>query len=256
MMDLTTQLLVQAKTGDKKARDTLVEDNLGLVHYIVKRFLNRGYEAEDLFQIGCIGLMKAIDQFDTSYQVKFSTYAVPLITGEIKRFIRDDGLIKISRSLKENSYHIVKATEKFVQEHNRQPSMHELVEATGLSAEEIVMAMEINIPVESIYQTVYQADGNEIYLIDQISQNGYINLGAGNKDDTEKEKLIDHIVLNELMDDLDEDEKQLIQWRFYEEKTQTEIAKLLNVNQVQVCRMEKRIVRKMREKVEGKISSG
>ena len=130
MMDLTTQLLVQAKTGDKKARDTLVEDNLGLVHYIVKRFLNRGYEVEDLFQIGCIGLMKAIYQFDTSYQVKFSTYAVPLITGEIKRFIRDDGLIKISRSLKENSYHIVKATEKFVQEHNRQPSMHELVEAT------------------------------------------------------------------------------------------------------------------------------
>ena len=252
MMDLTTQLLVQAKTGDKKARDTLVEDNLGLVHYIVKRFLNRGYEVEDLFQIGCIGLMKAIDQFDTSYQVKFSTYAVPLITGEIKRFIRDDGLIKISRSLKENSYHIVKATEKFVQEHNRQPSMHELVEATGLSDEEIVMAMEINIPVESIYQTVYQADGNEIYLIDQISQNGYINLGTGNKKKKKKEKLIDHIVLKELMDDLDEDEKRLIQWRFYEEKTQTEIAKLLNVNQVQICRMEKKIVRKMREKVEGK----
>ena len=112
--------------------------------------------------------------------------------------------------------------------------------------------MDINIPVESIYQTVYQADGNEIYLIDQISQNGYINLGTGNKDDTEKEKLIDHIVLKELMDDLDEDEKRLIQWRFYEEKTQTEIAKLLNVNQVQICRMEKKIVRKMREKVEGK----
>lgn len=252
MADLTTQLLVQARMGDKKARDTLVEDNLGLVHYIVKRFLNRGYEAEDLFQIGCIGLMKAIDQFDISYQVKFSTYAVPLITGEIKRFIRDDGLIKISRSLKENSYHIMKASEKFMQEYNRQPSMHELVEVTGLSDEEIVMAMEINTPVESIYQTVYQADGNEIYLIDQISQNGYVNSLVCSKDDTEKEKLIDHIVLNELMDGLDENEKRLIQWRFYEEKTQTEIAKLLNVNQVQICRMEKKIVRKMREKIEGK----
>ena len=146
----------------------------------------------------------------------------------------------------------MKASEKFMQEYNRQPSMHELVEVTGLSDEEIVMAMEINTPVESIYQTVYQADGNEIYLIDQISQNGYVNSLVCSKDDTEKEKLIDHIVLNELMDGLDENEKRLIQLRFYEEKTQTEIAKLLNVNQVQICRMEKKIVRKMREKIEGK----
>lgn len=247
MMDPTTQLLLQAKTGDKSARDTLIEENLGLVHYIVKRFLNRGYDAEDLFQIGCIGLMKSIDQFDVSYQVKFSTYAVPLIAGEIKRFLRDDGLIKVSRSLKENSYHIMKATEKFVQEHNRQPTMNEITEITGLSDEEIVMAMEVNTPVESIYQTVYQSDGNEIFLVDQISQNGHMGGSTNDKNDLEKDKLLNHILIKELLEKLDENERKLIQWRFYEEKTQTEIAQMLHINQVQVCRMEKKIVRKMRE---------
>ena len=223
MMDPTTQLLLQAKTGNKSARDTLIEENLGLVHYIVKRFLNRGYDAEDLFQIGCIGLMKSIDQFDVSYQVKFSTYAVPLIAGEIKRFLRDDGLIKVSRSLKENSYHIMKATEKFVQEYNRQPTMHEIAEITGLSNEEIVMAMEVNTPVESIYQTVYQSDGNEIFLVDQISQNGHMGGSTNDKNDLEKDKLLNHILIKELLERLDDDERKLIQWRFYEEKTQTEI---------------------------------
>ena len=223
MMDPTTQLLLQAKTGDKSARDTLIEENLGLVHYIVKRFLNRGYDAEDLFQIGCIGLMKSIDQFDVSYQVKFSTYAVPLIAGEIKRFLRDDGLIKVSRSLKENSYHIMKATEKFVQEHNRQPTMNEMTEITGLSDEEIVMAME------------------------EISQNGHMGGSTNDKNDLEKDKLLNHILIKELLEKLDENERKLIQWRFYEEKTQTEIAQMLHINQVQVCRMEKKIVRKMRE---------
>ena len=234
MMDPTTQLLLQAKTGDKSARDTLIEENLGLVHYIVKRFLNRGYDAEDLFQIGCIGLMKSIDQFDVSYQVKFSTYAVPLIAGEIKRFLRDDGLIKVSRSLKENSYHIMKATEKFVQEYNRQPTMHEIAEITGLSDEEIVMAMEVNTPVESIYQTVYQSDGNEIFLVDQISQNGHMGGSTNDKNDLEKDKLLNHILIKELLERLDDDERKLIQWRFYEEKTQTEIAQMLHINQVQV----------------------
>ena len=214
MMDPTTQLLLQAKTGDKSARDTLIEENLGLVHYIVKRFLDRGYDAEDLFQIGCIGLMKSIDQFDVSYQVKFSTYAVPLIAGEIKRFLRDDGLIKVSRSLKENSYHIMKATEKFVQEYNRQPTMHEIAEITGLSDEEIVMAMEVNTPVESIYQTVYQSDGNEIFLVDQISQNGHMGGRTNDKNDLEKDKLLNHILIKELLERLDDDERKLIQWRF------------------------------------------
>lgn len=246
MMDPTTQLLLQAKTGDKKARDTLVEENLGLVHYIVKRFLNRGYDAEDLFQIGCIGLMKSIDQFDTTYNVKFSTYAVPLIAGEIKRFLRDDGLIKVSRSLKENAYHIMKATEQFVQKYHRQPTITELSKETGLSDEEIVMALEAGAPVESIYKTVYQSDGNEIFLVDQISRNDPDGNGFGGKNDEEKDKLLNHILLGELLKRLEDDERQLIQWRYFEDKTQTEIAAILHVNQVQVCRMEKRIVKKMR----------
>ena len=167
-MDPTTQLLIQAKKGDKNARDILVEKNLGLVRFIVKRFQNRGYDMEDLFQIGCIGLVKAVDQFDTEYNVKFSTYAVPLITGEIKRFLRDDGMIKISRSLKENGYRIKQAAEEIARECGREPTMKELEEATGLKKEEIAMALEANVEIESIYRTVYQSDGNEIYLVDKI----------------------------------------------------------------------------------------
>lgn len=124
-MDPTTQLLIQAKKGDKNARDVLVEKNLGLVRFIVKRFQNRGYDLEDLFQIGCIGLVKAVDQFDLEYQVKFSTYAVPLITGEIKRFLRDDGMIKVSRSLKENGYRIKQAAEMLSGKYGREPTMKE-----------------------------------------------------------------------------------------------------------------------------------
>ena len=231
----------------EKTRNDVVMENIGLVYLVLKRFQDRGYETEELFQIGTEGLIKAVERFDPGKGFAFSTYAVPLIAGEIKRFLRDDGLIKVSRSLKENSYHIMKATEKFVQEYNRQPTMHEIAEITGLSDEEIVMAMEVNTPVESIYQTVYQSDGNEIFLVDQISQNGHMGGSTNDKNDLEKDKLLNHILIRELLEKLDDDERKLIQWRFYEEKTQTEIAQMLHINQVQVCRMEKRIVRKMRE---------
>lgn len=245
-MDPTTQLLIQAKKGDKNARDVLVENNLGLVRFIVKRFQNRGYDPEDLFQIGCIGLVKAVDQFDPQYQVKFSTYAVPLITGEIKRFLRDDGMIKISRSLKENGYRIKQAAEALSQKYGREPAMKELEEATGLKKEEIAMALEANVEIESIYRTVYQADGNEIYLVDKIvkgRETGTLSKGAA---DAEKERLIDHMLLKQLMDKLENGEKEIIRLRFFEDKTQTEVARLLHMNQVQVCRQEKKILIKLR----------
>lgn len=245
-MDPTTQLLIQAKKGDKNARDVLVEKNLGLVRFIVKRFQNRGYDTEDLFQIGCIGLVKAVDQFDLEYQVKFSTYAVPLITGEIKRFLRDDGMIKVSRTLKENGYRIKQAAEMFFGKYGREPAMKELEEATGLKKEEIAMALEANVEIESIYRTVYQSDGNEIYLVDKIvkgAETGTLSKGGA---DAEKERLLDHMLLKQLMDKLDGKEKEIIRLRFFEDKTQTEVAKILNMNQVQVCRQEKKTLIKLR----------
>lgn len=246
MMDPTTQLFVQAKTGDKKARDTLIEDNLGLVRYIVKRFLNRGYEAEDLFQIGCVGLIKAIDQFDIKYQVRFSTYAVPVITGEIKQFLRDDGLIKVSRSMKENACRIRQTEEKFEKINSRAPTLNELEKLTGLSKEDIAMASEACAEVESIYKTIYQSDGKEMFLIDQLQN--CKNMGQADAvDDGEKEALLNRILVRELMAKMDESDRRIIYMRYYEEKTQTEIAKELSMTQVQVCRMEKRIVKSMRK---------
>lgn len=245
-MDPTTELLIRAKKGDKQARDTVIESNLGLVRFIVKRFLNRGYDAEDLFQIGCIGLVKAVDQFDTGYEVKFSTYAVPLITGEIKRFLRDDGMIKVSRSLKENGYRIRQAAEAFTGTYGREPNMEELQEATGLQKEEIVMAMEANVEIESIYKTIYQSDGNEIYLVDKVIQEGGGGALARDAQDSEKEKLLDHMLLEQLMEQLDGKEREVIRLRFFEDKTQTEVAGILHMNQVQVCRQEKKTLLKLR----------
>lgn len=245
-MDPTTELLIRAKKGDKQARDTVIESNLGLVRFIVKRFLNRGYDAEDLFQIGCIGLVKAVDQFDAGYEVKFSTYAVPLITGEIKRFLRDDGMIKVSRSLKENGYRIRQAAEAFTGTYGREPNMEELQEATGLQKEEIVMAMEANVEIESIYKTIYQSDGNEIYLVDKVIQEGGGGALAKDAQDSEKEKLLDHMLLEQLMEQLDGKEREVIRLRFFEDKTQTEVAGILHMNQVQVCRQEKKTLLKLR----------
>ncbi|MGN1180195.1 MAG: SigF/SigG family RNA polymerase sporulation sigma factor [Suilimivivens sp.] len=232
-------LIGRAQAGEKESREILIEQNLGLVHHIVKRFLNRGYEAEDLFQIGVIGLMKAIDKFDTSFEVKFSTYAVPLIAGEIKRFIRDDGMVKVSRTLKENGARIKYAREKLSMSLNREPALEEVARETGLSTEEVVLAMEANVQVESIYQSVYQNDGNEIYMVDQLADRG--------KD--EQESMLNHLVVEQLIHSLPKTEQELIILRYYQDKTQTEVARLLGISQVQVSRMEKKILLGLRERM-------
>ncbi|MBE5882454.1 MAG: SigB/SigF/SigG family RNA polymerase sigma factor [Lachnospiraceae bacterium] len=235
-MEDMLELISQAQKGDKQVRDTLIEENLGLVHHIVKRFLNRGYDAEELFQIGCIGLMKAIDHFDTGYDVKFSTYAVPLIMGEIKRFLRDNGIIKVSRSLKENAWKIKNAQRLLAGEDGREVTIDEIAAETGLTVEEIVMAQEADVEVESLSKVVYQGDGNEISLGDRI---------ADEKD--EHEKLLNHLFLEQLMQALSEDERYLIKLRYYDNVTQTETAKELGISQVQVSRLEKRILEKMKK---------
>ncbi len=234
-MDATMSLIEAAHQGDKDAREKLVVENMGLVWSIVRRFAGRGYEMEDLFQIGSIGLMKAIDKFDTSFQVKFSTYAVPMISGEIKRFLRDDGIVKVSRSIKENGWRLRRAEEKLLYELGREATLEELSKETGIMVEDIVMAIEANTEIESIYKSVYQGDGNEIYLLDKIQEKA-----------DENEKSVNSIALQQIMGELSDEERKLIELRYFHEKTQVEVAKELHISQVQVSRMEKKILLKMR----------
>ena len=234
-MERTLALIAKSHQGDKKARNTLVEENIGLVYSIVRRFLGRGIEMEDLVQIGSIGLIKAVDKFDTGFEVQFSTYAVPMIAGEIKRFLRDDGMIKVSRSLKENARKVFSARERLDKCLGREPCMQELSAETGLSGEEIVMAMESSAEVDSIYRTIYQGDGNAISLEDRLEEK-----------DNPNERLLDHLVLQEVMDSLEEQEKKLIEMRYFEDKTQNQVAAALSMTQVQVSRMEKKVLKKMR----------
>ena len=234
-------LIELAHKGDKEARDKLVQDNMGLIWSIVRRFGNRGYELDDLFQIGCIGLIKAIDKFDNSFEVKFSTYAVPLIMGEIKRFIRDDGMIKISRSIKENSWKIRKTSSTMAQTLGREPTIEEISKDMDLPVSDIVVAMESLTEVESIYKSVYQNDGSEIYLIDKIS-----NEKAGEE---HTEKIINSLLLEQVISGLEDNEKKLLKMRYFQNMTQTEVAGKLGISQVQVSRLEKKLLCKMRKEM-------
>lgn len=244
-MDRFAEWIQRAQSGDKAARDRLVSENLGLVHTIVRRFEHRGHEREELFQIGCIGLMKAIDHFDLTLQLAFSTYAVPMIMGEIRRFLRDDGMVKVSRSLKEHGYKISKAREMLSVELGREPSLLEISAITELTIEEIVLAMEANKEVESIYQPVYGSEGDELLLIDQLG-----GVGDTLKEEPEKEAVLNEIVIAQLLSLLDEKERELIQLRYFEEKTQCEVAKQLDMSQVQVSRQERKILTKLRESMQ------
>ena len=237
-MDKTLELLKFAKDGDQDAKEQLVTSNLGLVWSIARRFLGRGHDLEDLYQIGCIGLMKCIDKFDLSYDVRFSTYAVPMISGEIKRFLRDDGIVKVSRTLKETAYKVRRMREEIMNQTGVEPKLEEISRMLEIDVEEIVASLEANVEVESIYKVIYESDGNTICLMDKI---------ATERD--EKEEIINHMLIEDLMEDLDEMERRLIQMRYYENKTQTEIAALIGVSQVQVSRMEKKILMKMRQQL-------
>lgn len=238
-MDHTIALIKQSHEGDEKARIQLVEENVGLIWCVVKRFYGRGQDPEDLFQIGSIGLLKAIDKFDLNYDVRFSTYAVPLISGEIRRFLRDDGLVKVSRTLKENGYRISQAAESIQEKTGREATLNEISEYTGLSLEEIAEALDANAEVESISKGTSGKDENELSLEEKV----------GIQDESEKEGILNRMVLEQALSQLSEREQEIIRLRYFEEKTQTETAKILDTNQVQISRMEKKILRKMREKM-------
>lgn len=238
-MDETRELLRLTKEGDEDAREKIVINNMGLIWSVVKRFTNRGYDPEDLFQIGSIGLLKAVDKFDLSYDVKFSTYAVPLITGEIRRFLRDDGMLKVSRTLKENGAKISRETQKWREMHSCEPTLQDLADQTGISPEDILLAVSANAPVDSLYRTVPGSSGKEITLQEQIRDE---------KNEIENE--INHLFLEQLLSVLEKDERRLIFLRYFQGKTQSEVAGILNVTQVQVSRMEKKLLAKMRESAE------
>lgn len=238
-MDHTIALIRKSHDGDEQARVQLVEENVGLVWCVVRRFYGRGVEAEDLFQIGSIGLLKAIDKFDLSFDVKFSTYAVPMISGEIKRFLRDDGMIKVSRSLKELSYKAYMVREKMQETLQRDPTLEELSEAMQVDKEELVMALDSGNEVESLYKPIYQKDGNEVALLDKLEEK-----------EAQEDKILNRILLKQLLDELEKDARQLIYMRYFANKTQTEVGKELGISQVQVSRMEKKILQSLRGKID------
>ena len=232
----TLALIGRAHQGDKEARDILFEENIGLIYSVARRFAGRGAEMEDLFQIGSIGLLKAVDNFDTSFQVKFPTYAVPMIAGEIRRFLRNDGILKVSRSVKENQYKIFKMREELEKLTGREPTVEELADGMNLPVEEVVLIMESRTEVESIYKTVYQGEGTEISLLDKLPEK-----------ENQQEKVLNRIFLEEILRTLEPKERQLIAMRYFQDMTQTEIAERLGVSQVQISRMEKRVLGKIRK---------
>lgn len=234
----TIELIKMARSGDKMARDQVIQNNMGLVYSIVSRYAGRGYDSEELSQIGAIGLIKAVDKFDMSFEVKFSTYAVPMISGEIKRFLRDDGMVKVSRSIKENGWKIKRAADRLSQELDREPSIEELAAATEIAVEDIVIALEANSEVESINKPVCFADGKEISLEEKIQEKSNWN-----------EHLLDRMLVEQLMMFLNDKDRQLIHMRYYEDKTQREVAERLGISQVQVSRMEKKILQELRRHI-------
>ena len=240
MRDMT-EWIRMAQEGDKEAKDRMVSENLGLVHSIVRRFENRGCDREELFQTGCIGLIKAIEKFDLSLQLAFSTYAVPMIMGEIRRFLRDDGMVKVSRTLKENGYKISKARELLINELGREPSLLEIEALTELNREEIVLAMEANREVESIYQPVAGTEGDEILLVDQIGNTNNLY------EEPEKEAVLNELVVEQLLSTLEEKERRIMKLRYFEDKTQCEVAEAVGMSQVQISRLERKILLRLRE---------
>ena len=239
--DEEIEIAKHIELGDEYAKKRLIESNLRLVVSIAKKYLNRGMFFLDLIQEGNMGLIKAVDKFDMSYDVKFSTYAVPMIIGEIKRYLRDDGILKVSRSLKENHYRIYQVREALTRRLEREPTTGEMAEEMGISIEELVMTMESGAEVESLHKTIYQGEGTEISLMDKLPEK-----------ENRQEKVLDRIFLEEILGTLEAKERRLIYMRYFQNMTQMEIAHELGVSQVQVSRMEKRILRSLQESAEKK----
>ena len=233
-----TEMLLKIKEGDRETRDTFITGNLRLVLSVIQRFGNRGENPDDLFQVGCIGLIKALDNFDMSHGVKFSTYAVPMIIGEVRRYLRDNNAIRVSRSMRDLAYKALQARENLARQLQREPTMAEIAKEMDVEQEEVVLALEsIQEPI-SLYEPVFHDDGDAIYVMDQVSD-------TKNTD----EKWIENIALSEAMKKLTPRERKILNMRFFEGKTQMEVAEEISISQAQVSRLEKNALKYMRKYV-------
>ncbi len=232
----TLELIEKVKNGDEEAKEVLISNNLGLVRSVVSKFSNIGYERDDLYQLGSIGLIKSIYKFDPTFNVKFSTYAVPMILGEIKRYLRDDGMVKVSRSLKQLAIKAKAQSETLTKKLGREPTIEEIATELEVEKEDLVMAMEANFSVEYLHGVIHEEEGSPICLIDKISM----------KDDSSEEKVVDNILLKEVLGRLEKRERQIIMLRYFEDKTQSEIGQILSISQVQVSRIEKKVLLKLK----------
>lgn len=231
----TTELLKRTKQGDMKAREELIAGNLRLVLSVIQKFTNRGENVDDLFQVGCIGLIKAIDNFDITQNVRFSTYAVPMILGEVRRYLRDNNSIRVSRSLRDTAYKAIYARENLMKKNMKEPTIMEIADEVGLSKEEITYAMDAIQTPMSLYEPVYTDGGDPLYVMDQISDKK-----------NREENWIEQLSLNEAMKRLPDRERNIIRMRFYEGRTQTEVAEEVGISQAQVSRLEKNALKTMR----------
>ncbi|WP_399326453.1 RNA polymerase sporulation sigma factor SigG [Tissierella sp.] len=236
--DEMQKLFIKIKAGDLKAREEFIQGNLRLVLSIIQRFNRRGEHVDDLFQVGCIGLIKAIDNFDLSQNVRFSTYAVPMIIGEIRRYLRDNNSIRVSRSLRDIAYKALNAREQLINRNSKEPTIYEIAEELNLPKEDVVFALEaIQEPV-SLFEPIFHDGGDAIFVMDQVKD-----------EKAEDEIWLKEIALREAMDKLNNRERQILNLRFYEGKTQMEVAEEIGISQAQVSRLEKNALRQMRKYV-------
>ena len=234
----TQQLLLKYQQGDKKAREELIQGNLRLVLSVVQRFVGRGESADDLFQVGCVGLIKSIDHFDTTLNVRFSTYAVPMIIGEIRRYLRDNSAVRVSRSLRDSAYKALTAREKFTSEHQREPTVEEIAKMLDLKREDVVFALDAILEPVSLYEPVYSDSGDAVCVIDQVKDNK-------NND----EAWLERIALKEAVSRLSDREQRILSMRFFQGKTQMEVSSEIGISQAQVSRLEKNALRQIRKEL-------
>lgn len=233
-----TELLRKAKNGDKKAREELISGNLKLILSVVKSFANRGENPDDLFQVGCIGLIKAVDNFNIDLDVKFSTYAVPMIIGEIRRYMRDNNSIRISRSLKDLAYKALQTKEALAKRFDREPTIEEISKEINMPKEEIINAFEAIVEPISFYEPIFNDSGDSLFVFDQIKDE--INT---------TDRILNKIAVNEAISKLNTREKRIVLLRFYNGKTQTEVAEEIGISQAQVSRLEKNALNKIKKEI-------
>lgn len=236
--DEMTQLLQRCKQGDEAARQKLIEGNLRLVLSVIQRFSGRGENPDDLFQVGCIGLIKAVDNFDINQPVRFSTYGVPMIVGEIRRYLRDNSAIRVSRSMRDTAYKVLQVRDKYLAENQREPTVEQIAQELGIPREEVVFAMDAIVDPVSLYEPVYSDGGDAICVMDQVSD-------TRNTD----EAWTDRIALKEAMKRLDDRERRILSLRFYEGKTQMEVSAEVGISQAQVSRLEKGAINTIKKNI-------